>query len=59
VLVLDEPTAHLDPTTAQVLMHEILGASPARTVLLIAHRLEGVDLMDEVVELAPPRPQRV
>ena len=40
-------------------MHEILGASPARTVLLIAHRLEGVDLMDEVVELAPPRPQRV
>jgi ABC-type transport system involved in cytochrome bd biosynthesis fused ATPase/permease subunit len=56
---LDEPTAHLDPTTAQVLMHEILGASPARTVLLIAHRLEGVDLMDEVVELAPPRPQRV
>lgn len=53
VLVLDEPTAHLDTATAQALMRDVLAAARNRTILLITHRPEGVELMDEVVELWP------
>jgi thiol reductant ABC exporter CydC subunit len=51
VLVLDEPTAHLDPETAEALVHDIFAAAEGRTVLLITHRPEGLDLVDEVVTL--------
>ena len=51
VLVLDEPTAHLDPETAEVLVRDILAAAGDRSILLITHRPEGLDLVDEVVEL--------
>ena len=52
VLVLDEPTAHLDPATADALMDDVLGAAEERTVLLITHRQEGLARMDEVHTLA-------
>jgi len=51
VLVLDEPTAHLDPPTAERLMDDVLDATDGRTVLLITHRSEGLDRMDEIVAL--------
>jgi thiol reductant ABC exporter CydC subunit len=51
VLVLDEPTAHLDPATAEALMEDVLDAAEQRTVLLITHRREGLARMDEVVAL--------
>ena len=51
VLVLDEPTAHLDPATARSLMNAVLDASHGKTVLLITHRPEGLDRMDEVVAI--------
>jgi ATP-binding cassette subfamily C protein CydCD len=51
VLVLDEPTAHLDPDTARALVEDVLNAARDRSVLLITHRPEGLDLVDEVVEL--------
>ncbi len=51
VLVLDEPTAHLDPETAEELVGDILSAVDGRSVLLITHRPEGLDLVDEVVVL--------
>jgi ATP-binding cassette, subfamily C, bacterial CydC len=51
VLVLDEPTAHLDAVTAARLMDDILEAAAGRTVLLITHRTEGLERMDEIVEL--------
>jgi len=51
VLVLDEPTAHLDPETAQAVVDEALEAAGDRSVLLITHRAEGLDLVDEVVTL--------
>ena len=51
VLVLDEPTAHLDPDTARELMRDVFAATRGRTVLLITHRSEGLDLIDRVVRL--------
>ena len=51
VLLLDEPTAHLDPETAEALVRDILAESRDRAVLLITHRGEGLDLVDEVVAL--------
>lgn len=54
VLVLDEPTAHLDPPTAQRLVEDVFAAAGARCVLLITHRLEGLELVDERVFLPEP-----
>jgi thiol reductant ABC exporter CydC subunit len=51
VLLLDEPTAHLDPPTARGLVRDVVAASGERTLLLITHREEGLELMDEIVEL--------
>jgi ABC-type transport system involved in cytochrome bd biosynthesis fused ATPase/permease subunit len=48
VLVLDEPTAHLDPATAEELIADVLASAGSRCVLLITHRREGLDLVDEV-----------
>jgi ATP-binding cassette subfamily C protein CydCD len=55
VLVLDEPTAHLDAATAERLMDDVLDASAGRTVLLITHRPEGLAQMDEIVALPDDR----
>ncbi len=59
VLVLDEPTAHLDEATAQDLAEEVLG-DPGRSVLWITHGTAGLDLVQEVVEMAgrPTSPSR-
>ena len=54
VLILDEPTAHLDPETAEELVRDIIGAADSRSVLLITHRPEGLALVDEIVTLSPP-----
>jgi ABC-type transport system involved in cytochrome bd biosynthesis fused ATPase/permease subunit len=51
VLVLDEPTAHLDPETAQGVIEDAVAAAGDRAVLLITHRREGLELMDEIAEL--------
>jgi thiol reductant ABC exporter CydC subunit len=51
ILVLDEPTAHLDPETATELVRDVLAAGAERTVLLITHRTEGLDLVDRVLTL--------
>ena len=55
MLVLDEPTAHLDPQTAEALIDDVLDAAGDRAVLLITHRPEGLDRMDEVVRLDAAR----
>jgi ABC-type multidrug transport system fused ATPase/permease subunit len=53
VLVLDEPTAHLDSETAQALIEDVLMEAEGMTVVLITHRGEGLDLVDRVIELEP------
>jgi ABC-type multidrug transport system fused ATPase/permease subunit len=51
VLLLDEPTAHLDTETAEALVADVFDAAGERSVVLITHRREGLDLVDEVVAL--------
>jgi len=55
IVVLDEPTAHLDPETAERLVDDALNATEGRTVLLITHRLEGLDAVDRTVRLSRGR----
>jgi ATP-binding cassette subfamily C protein CydC len=51
VLILDEPTAHLDPTARAALTADLLAVTRGRTTLLITHELEGLDEVDEIVVL--------
>jgi thiol reductant ABC exporter CydC subunit len=51
ILILDEPGEHLDAPTARALTRELLEAARGRTVLLITHRLECIEEMDEIVLL--------
>ncbi|GAA3592501.1 thiol reductant ABC exporter subunit CydC [Kribbella ginsengisoli] len=58
VLLLDEPTAHLDDPTAAELTRDILTATRGRATLLITHRLEGLDDLDEIIVLSHGRVAR-
>ncbi|MEV8353901.1 thiol reductant ABC exporter subunit CydD [Streptomyces niveus] len=51
VLVLDEPAEHLDLPTADALTADLLAVTERRTTLLITHRLQGLDAVDEVIVL--------
>ena len=51
MIVLDEPTGHLDPETAEALIGDALSAADTRSVVLITHRPEGLDLVDQVLTL--------
>jgi ABC-type multidrug transport system fused ATPase/permease subunit len=55
MLVLDEPTANLDPPTAAELTDDLLTATTDRAVLLITHRLDGLDRVDEILVLEAGR----
>lgn len=51
IVILDEPTAHLDPVTRAGVIADVLAATRGRTLLLITHDATGLDLMDEIVHL--------
>jgi ATP-binding cassette subfamily C protein CydC len=51
ILLLDEPTEGLDPATERELMQALYRLMAGRTVLLITHRLVGLDAMDEILVL--------
>ena len=51
ILVLDEPTAHLDTSTAQAVADDLLTASSGRSVLWITHGTVGLEAMDQVIRL--------
>jgi ATP-binding cassette subfamily C protein CydC len=51
LMVLDEPTAHLDPDSSRALTADILSVTKGRATLLITHDLDGLDQVDEIVIL--------
>lgn len=51
ILLVDEPTAHLDPVTEREIVESLFSLSQGRTVLWITHRLVGMERMDEIVVL--------
>lgn len=51
VLLLDEPTAHLDPSSSGRLLSELLDSSGTRSVLVVSHEPDIGRYVDEMVTL--------
>jgi ATP-binding cassette, subfamily C, bacterial CydC len=51
LLVLDEPTAHLDALAERDILARVRAAAGDRGVLLVTHRLPGLAIADEIVVL--------
>ncbi len=51
VLLLDEPTASLDPQTEETLLRRLSDSAAGRTLILVTHREAAASLCDEVVRL--------
>jgi ABC-type multidrug transport system fused ATPase/permease subunit len=51
LVILDEPTADLDPRSVAIVASAVRRLQTGRTMLLIAHRPELVEHMDRVVRL--------
>ncbi|MGB7876894.1 MAG: thiol reductant ABC exporter subunit CydC, partial [Anaerolineales bacterium] len=49
ILILDEPTANLDPLTEKQLLETLFGVMKNKTALLITHRLVGLEHVDEIL----------
>jgi thiol reductant ABC exporter CydD subunit len=57
LVLLDEPTAHLDPTSEAAVTRAVRHLARSRTVIAVAHRPALLAAADRVVHLAP-RPER-
>jgi thiol reductant ABC exporter CydC subunit len=55
VLILDEPAEHLDLAAANALTADLLRATTDRSLILITHRLAGLEAVDEVLVLEAGR----
>jgi ATP-binding cassette subfamily C protein CydC len=55
VLILDEPAAGLDPETERAFLETLAEASAGRTVILIVHRLTGVERPTRILRLVGGR----
>ncbi|MFI5897145.1 thiol reductant ABC exporter subunit CydD [Actinoplanes sp. NPDC051513] len=53
LVLLDEPTANLDASSAEAVMTAIKRLAAGRTVIMAAHRPELIALADRVVDLTP------
>jgi thiol reductant ABC exporter CydC subunit len=51
VLLLDEPTAHIDPTSSTEVLDALVGAVAARSLLIISHEPDVARLVDDIVTL--------
>jgi len=51
IMILDEPTAHLDPEARAALTADLLALTAGRATLLITHELAGLDQVDEIIVL--------
>ncbi|NWG05818.1 MAG: thiol reductant ABC exporter subunit CydD [Chloroflexi bacterium] len=51
ILILDEPTANLDPLTEKAVLETLFDVMRRKTSLLITHRLIGLENVDEILVL--------
>ncbi len=51
LVILDEPTADLDPDSVRLVLHSVERLAVGRTMLLITHRPEPVRCADRIIEL--------
>jgi len=51
ILILDEPTAHLDTLTERAILANLYRLPRSQSLLLITHRLIGLENMDEILVL--------
>lgn len=51
ILILDEPTEHVEEDLAGPLLADLTRPAPDRTFVLITHRLSGLEDMDEILVL--------
>jgi len=51
LVILDEPTADLDPTTEEMFTKSLHNLLVGRTVIVIAHRLKTLNLIDQIAVL--------
>jgi ABC-type multidrug transport system fused ATPase/permease subunit len=51
ILILDEPGEHLDTPTTDAILADLLAAERSGAILLITHRLAGLEAVDEIVVL--------
>ena len=55
VLLLDEPTSHLDVSTENRVIENLIDSNREQALLLITHRLAGLEKMDEILVLREGR----
>jgi ABC-type transport system involved in cytochrome bd biosynthesis fused ATPase/permease subunit len=51
ILLLDEPTANLDPQLERNILEDIFTPGQGQSLLLLTHRLVGLETMDEILVL--------
>ncbi|SDK95523.1 ATP-binding cassette, subfamily C, CydCD [Nocardioides sp. YR527] len=51
-VLLDEPTAHLDPDTERIIADTVTDLARDRAVVLVAHRPALIDIADQVITLS-------
>lgn len=51
--LVDEPTAHLDPTTARQVMHSLRAMAAGKTLVVATHDPALAALMDRTIDLGP------
>ncbi|KAM0484837.1 hypothetical protein ACHAP7_002853 [Fusarium lateritium] len=59
ILILDEPTGHIDPATDATIQKVIKREFPGRTIIMIAHRLEALVAFDTIIVLDAGRVREI
>lgn len=52
VLLLDEPVAHLDHTTADAVLADLTRSTTRQSVIMVSHRPDGLGRFDRVIDLS-------
>jgi ATP-binding cassette subfamily C protein CydC len=52
ILILDEPCSGLDATTERAFLATLNDVAPGRTIIMIAHRLVGIERLDRIWRLS-------